>query len=298
MAAFLRYRRAELCDHPRGPRCYGYLYSGSDGRHDSLIGAVGLALIYLAFVATALGQLFPSSFSSWLLRNRRYVGLSFAAGFGWQAVFILVLLGLHGDYYATVLHDTTEFISRMLSYVLLIALAVTSFFPIRRAMDPRHWLLLHRVGIWYFWAAIWVSYAETVMTGDTRVIAIAFVAAGLRAHAALCGLFEETIGSVLEQTPRTTTPQYRGIPPMTHALERFPLRLQIYGDKTVFVCEDRSLSFSELDALSNRLASALLDLGVQVGDRVTLYSANCWEWVVSYYGILKTGPWSTPSTSC
>ena len=39
--------------------------------------------VYFAFVATALGQLFPSSFSSWLLRNRRYIGLSFAAGFGW-----------------------------------------------------------------------------------------------------------------------------------------------------------------------------------------------------------------------
>ena len=64
---------------------------------------------------------------------------------------------------------------------------------------------------------------------------------------------------------------------------------QIYGDKTVLVCEDRSLSFSQLDALSNKLASALIELGVQLGDRVTLYSPNCWEWVVSYYGILKTG---------
>jgi len=64
---------------------------------------------------------------------------------------------------------------------------------------------------------------------------------------------------------------------------------QVYGDKTVLVCDDRSLSFSELDALSNKLASALIELGVQMGDRVTLYSPNCWEWVVSYYGILKTG---------
>ena len=85
--------------------------------------------VYLAFVATALVQLFPSSFSTWLLRNRRYVGLSFAAGFGWQAVFIAVLLGLHGDYYATALHDTGEFVTRMLSYALLLALTVTSFFP-------------------------------------------------------------------------------------------------------------------------------------------------------------------------
>ena len=135
--------------------------------------------IYLAFVATALVQLFPSSFSTWLLRNRRYAGLSFAAGFGWQAVFIAVLLGLHGDYYATVLHDTGEFITRMLAYALLLALTVTSFFPVRRAMDPRHWRLLHRVGIWYFWAAIWVSYAETVMVGDTRLIAIVYTVTGL-----------------------------------------------------------------------------------------------------------------------
>ena len=163
--------------------------------------------VYLAFVATALGQLFPSSFSSWLLRNRRYVGLSFAAGFGWQAVFILVLLGLHGDYYATVLHDTTEFISRMLSYVLLIALAVTSFFPVRRAMDPRHWRLLHLVGIWYFWAAIWVSYAETVMTGDTRVIAIVFVISGLLALALRCaGFLKKRSALVVEHPVETTTP--------------------------------------------------------------------------------------------
>ena len=162
--------------------------------------------IYLAFVATALGQLFPSSFSSWLLRNRRYVGLSFAAGFGWQAVFILVLLGLHGDYYATVLHDTTEFISRMLSYVLLLALTVTSFFPVRRTMDPRHWRLLHLVGIWYFWAAIWVSYAETVMTGDTRVIAIVFVAAGLLVFTLRCAAYlKKRSVRMLEQSHGTTT---------------------------------------------------------------------------------------------
>lgn len=64
---------------------------------------------------------------------------------------------------------------------------------------------------------------------------------------------------------------------------------QKYGDKTALVCPDRSLSFTELDTLSNRCASALVGLGVQPGDRVTLYSSNCWEWVVSYYGALKTG---------
>jgi len=64
---------------------------------------------------------------------------------------------------------------------------------------------------------------------------------------------------------------------------------QRYGDKTALVCPERSLTFKELDDLSNRCANALVSLGITPGDRVTLYSGNCWEWVVSYYGALKTG---------
>ena len=62
-----------------------------------------------------------------------------------------------------------------------------------------------------------------------------------------------------------------------------------FGDKTALVLPDRSLSFNELDKLSNSFANALMTLGIQPGDRITLYSGNCWEWVVSYYGALKTG---------
>ena len=62
-----------------------------------------------------------------------------------------------------------------------------------------------------------------------------------------------------------------------------------FGDKTALVLSDRSLSFNELDKLSNCFANALMTLGIQPGDRITLYSGNCWEWVVSYYGALKTG---------
>ena len=41
-------------------------------------------------------------------------------------------------------------------------------------------------------------------------------------------------------------------------------------------------------SVSNRSAS-LVRLGVTHGDRVTLYAPNSWEWIVSYYGALKTG---------
>ena len=62
-----------------------------------------------------------------------------------------------------------------------------------------------------------------------------------------------------------------------------------YGDKLALIFPERSLSFTELDQLSNQCANALVTLGVGSGDRVTLYSGNCWEWVVSYYGPLKVG---------
>lgn len=62
-----------------------------------------------------------------------------------------------------------------------------------------------------------------------------------------------------------------------------------FGDKTALVFEDRVLSFRDLDALSSRMANALVGLGVEPGDRVTLYAPNRWEWIVAYHGALKTG---------
>jgi long-chain acyl-CoA synthetase len=62
-----------------------------------------------------------------------------------------------------------------------------------------------------------------------------------------------------------------------------------YGDKTALIASNRTFSFHELDQLANALAISLTKLGVAPGDRVTLYATNSWEWLVSYYGVLKTG---------
>jgi sulfoxide reductase heme-binding subunit YedZ len=135
--------------------------------------------VYLAFVATPMTQLFPGNLSKWLLRNRRYLGLSFAAGFGWQAVFIGVLLALHNAYYWEVLHNDIDLFLRMVSYVFLLAMTVTSFFPVRRRMRPEHWRWLHLVGIWYFWAAIWASYAPMALSSDAKTIDVVYTVFGL-----------------------------------------------------------------------------------------------------------------------
>jgi long-chain acyl-CoA synthetase len=62
-----------------------------------------------------------------------------------------------------------------------------------------------------------------------------------------------------------------------------------FAEKTALVFGERTFTFAELDRLSNRVAKSLVDIGIEPGDRVTLYAQNGWEWVVSYYGIAKTG---------
>ena len=137
--------------------------------------------ILIAFVTSALVTLFPGAISQWLMRNRRYTGLSFAAGFAWQAVFIAVLLYLYPAYYWDELHKTSDLVGRSLSYVLLLALTVTSFYPVRRKLSRAQWSWLHWVGIWYFWAAIWVSYTEQALSQNAKTIDVVFAVLGLLA---------------------------------------------------------------------------------------------------------------------
>ena len=62
-----------------------------------------------------------------------------------------------------------------------------------------------------------------------------------------------------------------------------------YGDKPALVTRTRTLTFAELDALSDRVAAGLAARGVRAGQPVSLYAQNRWEWVVAYHGALKAG---------
>jgi long-chain acyl-CoA synthetase len=62
-----------------------------------------------------------------------------------------------------------------------------------------------------------------------------------------------------------------------------------YGDRVALVFQGEEFSYNRLDGLTARLANGLSGLGVSPGDRVTLYSQNRWEWIVSYYAVLRLG---------
>ncbi len=62
-----------------------------------------------------------------------------------------------------------------------------------------------------------------------------------------------------------------------------------FSDKEALVFEGRSFTFSDLNSLIEDAAGGLHDLAVKPGDIVTLYAANSWEWIVSYYAIARLG---------
>ncbi len=49
------------------------------------------------------------------------------------------------------------------------------------------------------------------------------------------------------------------------------------------------LTYAELDREADRAAAALLSLGVQIGDRVAIWSANRTEWLIAHHGAVRIG---------
>ncbi len=59
--------------------------------------------------------------------------------------------------------------------------------------------------------------------------------------------------------------------------------------KSAILFKEEKITFSDLNAMSNRLANRLLGMGVKKGDRVVLLFQNCPEFCVAYFGVLKIG---------
>jgi len=84
---------------------------------------------------------------------------------------------------------------------------------------------------------------------------------------------------------------------ITTLAEILPHAARKHADRTALIVENRRFSFRELDSMSNRVANGLVASGVKPGDRVSLFGPNSWEWLVSYYGIVKTGAVANPLNS-
>jgi methionine sulfoxide reductase heme-binding subunit len=134
------------------------------------------AFSLLAFAASPLRRAWRSPGSAWLLANRRYLGLSFAVSHGLHLIAIFALYHWSGR---ELLAGTSPLVTVVggLGYVLLAAMAATSFDGAVALLGVRRWRLLHSVGMYYLWFVFAVSYVPRAIRTPTYLPA-ALLAAG------------------------------------------------------------------------------------------------------------------------
>ena len=109
-----------------------------------------------AFSASALFTTWPSALTRWMLRNRRYLGVSFAVSHFIHLFAIIALAIRLGDQFKL---DPATMLGGGLAYVFIAAMTATSFDRSAAWIGPRAWRRLHTTGGYYIWFIFFISYA-------------------------------------------------------------------------------------------------------------------------------------------
>jgi sulfoxide reductase heme-binding subunit YedZ len=120
-----------------------------------------LLLFCLAFSASALARLWPNAWTRWQRRNRRQLGVSFAASHGLHAIAIMAFASMDPTGFAAAT-SAASYIFGGLGYAFIIAMTATSFDRSAAALGPRAWRTLHLVGGYYLLLQFMVSFGKRV----------------------------------------------------------------------------------------------------------------------------------------
>ncbi|MCK1492767.1 hypothetical protein IVB14_20660 [Bradyrhizobium sp. 180] len=120
-----------------------------------------LLLFCLAFSAAALARLSPNAWTRWQHRNRRYLGLSFAASHAIHAAAIVAFARMDPAGFAQAT-SAASYIFGGIGYGFIIAMSATSFDRTAALLGLRTWRILHVAGGYYLWFQFMVSFGKRV----------------------------------------------------------------------------------------------------------------------------------------
>ena len=126
-----------------------------------------LLFFCLAFSAAALARLWPNGWTRWQRRNRRYLGVTFAASHGIHAVAIACFAIMDPAAYAAAT-NAASYIFGGIGYAFIIAMAATSFDRSAAAIGPRAFRILHLTGGYY----LLFQFMVCVRQADSRHAAL------------------------------------------------------------------------------------------------------------------------------
>jgi methionine sulfoxide reductase heme-binding subunit len=122
-----------------------------------------VVLFSAAFVASALRRAWPGSASSWLLANRRYLGVSFAVSHAFHLTAILALAGWSVSRMVADAWPTAAILGGI-AYLFILAMVATSFDRTAAWLGPRAWSRLHTVSVYWIWTVFFASFAPRAFT--------------------------------------------------------------------------------------------------------------------------------------
>ena len=85
-----------------------------------------------------------------------------------------------------------------------------------------------------------------------------------------------------------------------HIGEMLARNARMYPDKVALVertpaeNKRRAITWREFDRDANKFSQVLQEMGIKKGDKIMHLMSNSIDWLVAYFGILRTGAWVVP----
>jgi methionine sulfoxide reductase heme-binding subunit len=118
-----------------------------------------LVLFLAAFAASSVRVFVKNAATAWLLKNRRYLGLSFVVS---HAIHLAAIADVAVRWPHPFMEQSAQpltLIGGGAGYVGLVLMALTSWDGAVRRLGAKRWRVLHLVGSWLLWIIFAQSYA-------------------------------------------------------------------------------------------------------------------------------------------
>jgi len=120
-----------------------------------------LLFFCLAFSAAALARLYPNAWTRWQRRNRRALGVTFAASHGLHAIAIGAFAAMYPAGFAAAT-NLGSYVFGGIGYAFIIAMTATSFDRTAAAIGPRAFRLLHLSGGYYLLIQFMIAFGKRI----------------------------------------------------------------------------------------------------------------------------------------
>ncbi|KUM54619.1 ferric reductase-like transmembrane domain-containing protein [Rheinheimera sp. EpRS3] len=136
------------------------------------------ALFLLTFLASSLATLVPTGRTKALLRERRFLGLSFAFSHLVHGILILIYANMFPETFWNG-RTAAANIPGSVGYLFILLLAVTSFPVMVRLLGFSAWKLLHSTGSWVIAALFCYSFYKRIPLHPWYLIAFSIMVSAI-----------------------------------------------------------------------------------------------------------------------